>query len=88
MPLAVSSTIDSRPVPAVVLPRLRMGIGRPEVGDPIDWVLSPFNQSEAQDLPLICEVAGGIVLDAARLGVQAAMNLHNGRGAVPSHIER
>jgi PTH1 family peptidyl-tRNA hydrolase len=63
-------------------PRLRMGIGRPEGGDPLDWVLAPFDRAEAADLPLICAVAGGIVLDAARRGVHAAMNLHNGRGDV------
>jgi PTH1 family peptidyl-tRNA hydrolase len=63
-------------------PRLRIGIGRPEASDPIDWVLSPFDPNEAQDLPRLCEVAAGIVLDAVRLGVHAAMNLHNGRGDV------
>jgi PTH1 family peptidyl-tRNA hydrolase len=63
-------------------PRLRIGIGRPAEGDPIDWVLSPFAREEAQDLPLLCAVAGGIVLDAAAQGVHAAMNVHNGRGDV------
>jgi PTH1 family peptidyl-tRNA hydrolase len=63
-------------------PRLRIGIGRPEVGDPIDWVLSPFDPHEAQDLPRLCEVAGGIALDAVRVGVHTAMNLHNGRGDI------
>jgi PTH1 family peptidyl-tRNA hydrolase len=63
-------------------PRLRVGIGRPEAGETIDWVLSPFSQDEAMDLPRLCEVAGAIVLDAIRLGVRGAMNLHNGRGDV------
>lgn len=63
-------------------PRLRVGIGRPEAGETIDWVLAPFDREAAQDLPRLCTVAGGIVLDAATLGVHAAMNLHNGRGDV------
>jgi PTH1 family peptidyl-tRNA hydrolase len=63
-------------------PRLRIGIGRPDTGETIDWVLSPFGRDSVQDLPRLCAIAGGMVLDAATLGVHAAMNLHNGRGDV------
>jgi PTH1 family peptidyl-tRNA hydrolase len=63
-------------------PRLRLGIGRPEAGETIDWVLSPFDRDAEQDLPRLCAIAGTMVLDAVTLGVHAAMNRYNGRGDV------
>lgn len=60
-------------------PRLRMGIGRPQVGEAIDWVLAPFEASESADLPFICGAAVEIVLQALSEGVLAAMNTWNGR---------
>jgi PTH1 family peptidyl-tRNA hydrolase len=62
--------------------RLRIGIGRPSAGDPIDWVLSPFDPAEAKDVELICAVAEEMIVHALREGVRSAMNLYNGQGDV------
>ncbi len=63
-------------------PRLRIGIGRPETGEPIEWVLSPFDPRETADLAHLWRAAADIALDVVRDGVRAAMNKHNGRGDV------
>lgn len=60
-------------------PRLRIGIGRPAQGDPIDWVLTPFDDQEARDLDYVCQVAADVVLQALRDGLVVAMNALNGR---------
>ena len=58
--------------------RLRIGIGRPEQGATIDWVLSPFPASDQADLPLICAAAVKICLLFLQEGALAAMNAANG----------
>jgi peptidyl-tRNA hydrolase, PTH1 family len=63
-------------------PRLRIGIGRPVEGDPIDWVLAPFTSDERADLPLVIDAATEIVLTSIREGVLFSMNQFNGRGDV------
>jgi PTH1 family peptidyl-tRNA hydrolase len=63
-------------------PRLRIGIGRPEQGDPIDWVLAQFDIDEASDLPLVCDIAGEVLVTAVESSVQFAMNNFNGRGDI------
>jgi len=62
--------------------RLRVGIGRPTEGDPLEWVLSPFSLAEEQELPLLCENGVTIVEAVVRDGILAAMNQFNGQGPV------
>ncbi|MDE7244631.1 MAG: aminoacyl-tRNA hydrolase [Oscillospiraceae bacterium] len=58
-------------------PRIRVGVGAPEHGDMIDWVIGRFSQSERK----VAEEAVGKAADAAvcviEKGVQAAQNLYN-----------
>mgnify|MGYP000681002036 CR=1 FL=1 len=58
-------------------PRLRVGIGRPTHGDPVDYVLSDF----APDQRITMEEVYGRVISAVELwlkeGIEAAMNKHN-----------
>jgi PTH1 family peptidyl-tRNA hydrolase len=72
--------------------RLRIGIGRPAEGDPIEYVLSPFEPAEARDLDYICRVAADEALYVVRHGIRAAMNQFNGRAdarePVPAGEER
>ena len=73
--------------------RLRIGIGRPtddaqssaKGGDDIvsNWVLSPFGASDRAELPAILDRAVRAIEDIVQLGVQAAMNTHNGGGPKP-----
>lgn len=63
-------------------PRLRLGIGRPLQGDPIDWVLAPFDAQEVSCLPLITEAAREMLMATLTEGLLAAMNRYNGRGSV------
>ncbi len=67
--------------------RVRVGIGRPEYGDPIDYVLSRFGPEQE---PVMAS-ARSLVLEAIECiieeGVTAAMNAYNGRlpAADPGH---
>jgi peptidyl-tRNA hydrolase, PTH1 family len=74
---SVAADLDTQ-----AFPRLRIGIGRPEVGDPIDWVLAPFSSGEAVDLPVVVNRACDIVICAIVSGLRAAMDQYNGRGGV------
>lgn len=62
--------------------RLRLGIGRPLSGEPIDWVLSPFDEAEQRDLAHIRITAATAALYIIRHGIRAAMNVYNGRADV------
>jgi len=64
--------------------RLRIGIGRPTEGDPLEWVLTMFGPQELQDLAYIVGVAGDAVLKVVRDGLLASMNAFNGRADVRS----
>lgn len=59
--------------------RLRIGIGRPTQGDPVDYVLAPFSPDEARDLDHLCREAADQIVYLARHGIRAAMNAFNGR---------
>ncbi|HWE61494.1 MAG TPA: aminoacyl-tRNA hydrolase [Chloroflexota bacterium] len=63
-------------------PRLKVGIGRPDRGEPLDWVLSPFAPDEERDLPIVLDAAAAVVKHALRDGLLAAMNECNGRADV------
>lgn len=61
------------------LPRLRVGIGRPEyAGDSVDHVLGSWTPAEENELPEIVRCAADAVLAAVRGGVTEAMNRYNG----------
>ncbi|MDP9375539.1 MAG: aminoacyl-tRNA hydrolase [Chloroflexota bacterium] len=67
-------------------PRLRIGIGRPQWGEPKDYVLTRFGKEQAAELPAIVARAA----DAAELwlaeGIIAAMNRYNrAPAATPPH---
>ncbi len=62
--------------------RLRIGIGRPPAdfrGEPSDFVLSGFRESERADLPTYLRIAAKTVLDVAARGFPAAMKTRNTR---------
>ncbi len=58
-------------------PRLRMGIGRPEKGDPVAYVLSPFNEEEWGRLDRILETGRMAVETYLKEGIDVAMNRFN-----------
>jgi len=59
--------------------RLRLGIGRPEVGGVTDWVLSPFRADELDMLSEQLDVAADALEMIVRDGPVAAQNEFNGR---------
>jgi PTH1 family peptidyl-tRNA hydrolase len=62
-------------------PRFRVGIGRPDADDPIDYLLSPFGAEERERLPAIIDLVAEAVLDALTEGLEVSMTRHNGRSA-------
>ena len=60
-------------------PRLRVGIGRPERGATIGYVLSRFNPTEERQLPEVLDRAAEAALAWQREGIDVAMNLFNRR---------
>ena len=65
------------------VPRLRVGISRPESGSTIGYVLTRFSRSEEQQLPEIVATAADAALCWQRDGIEVAMNLYNRRDAAP-----
>jgi len=60
--------------------RLRVGIGRPAPGLPVEsWVLSAFTDGEAPLLDRVLETAADAVETLLRDGIGPAMNAFNGR---------
>ena len=60
-------------------PRLRVGIGRPAHGDPMDYVLNDFAPDERITIDEVYErVVSAVELWLAE-GIAAAMNIHNHR---------
>ena len=59
-------------------PRLRVGIGRPSHGDPVDYVLSEFNRDEEPVVRATCGLIERIVLCFLDEGIQSAMSTYNG----------
>lgn len=58
--------------------RLRIGIGRPEVGDPIDYVLNDISREQEPMLAEGCDVAARAVECFLERGIGEAMNVYNG----------
>jgi PTH1 family peptidyl-tRNA hydrolase len=62
--------------------RVRVGIGRPERGDPTSWVLSDFDADAELALAPVVERAGDAISTIVHDGAQAAQNRFNrGPGA-------
>ncbi len=62
-------------------PRLRVGIGRPTYGEPIDYVLDAFSRDQEPDIRAAREQAAEIVGAFLQVGIREAMNRYNGQGA-------
>lgn len=60
-------------------PRVRVGIGRPAHGDPIDWVLGRWTPDERAELGSVISEAAEVVRRVVTVGVERAMNEYNGR---------
>ena len=60
-------------------PRVRVGIGRPDKGDEVEFVLTPFDESEARALPELVSRAADAVEEIVERGVASAMNRFNVR---------
>lgn len=59
-------------------PRLRFGIGNnfPR-GRQVDYVLKSFSKEEMDELPILLDTAGEMVISFCTLGIQYAMNNYN-----------
>ncbi len=65
------------------IPRLRIGIGRPEHGNTIPYVLSRFSSEEERALPDVIKLAAEAARSWYRDGIDAAMNAFNRADALP-----
>jgi len=63
------------------VPRLRVGIGRPEHGSTVSYVLSRFRPEEERVLPDVIALAANAALSWYKDGIDAAMNMYNRAGA-------
>lgn len=59
------------------IPRLRMGIGRYEGTDPVEWVLSPFTDEEISSVEQAIKKAINAVLTFVNDGIEKAMSQFN-----------
>lgn len=59
------------------IPRIRLGIGRPEKGDVVDFVLSPFGTEELPAIDAMLARARDAVESIIACGIEQAMNKHN-----------
>jgi PTH1 family peptidyl-tRNA hydrolase len=60
--------------------RLKVGIGRPPAGvDPVDYVLEPFPEEEAQGLAEMVRLSAQAAIDVFRKGIEQAMAEYNGK---------
>jgi PTH1 family peptidyl-tRNA hydrolase len=59
--------------------RFRMGVGRPDPDDAVDYLLSPFTEAERERLPAFVALAADAVIDALGEGIEISMNRHNGQ---------
>jgi PTH1 family peptidyl-tRNA hydrolase len=61
------------------LPRVRLGIGRPDAGENVDFLLTPFEPDERERALALVQLAADAVIDALREGFEISMNRYNGR---------
>lgn len=65
------------------VPRLRVGIGRPDHGGSIGYVLARFSKEEERRLPEVIESAADAALAWQRDGIETAMNVYNRHDTQP-----
>ncbi len=59
-------------------PRLRLGIGKPAIGEPVHgFVLSPFTPDESERMKGIFIFCAGLVLEFLERGIRGALNLNS-----------
>ncbi|HEV3233797.1 MAG TPA: aminoacyl-tRNA hydrolase [Candidatus Dormibacteraeota bacterium] len=59
-------------------PRFRVGIGRPEEEpDPVDYLLSAFNDEEKEKLPALVDLGADAVMAGLTEGIEIGMNQYN-----------
>jgi PTH1 family peptidyl-tRNA hydrolase len=75
-------------IETVGFPRVRVGIGRPEVGDEVIFVLNPFDEAEARLLPDLISRAADAAEEIIERGVASAMNRFNVRRRAEARGER
>ncbi|MFQ5658484.1 MAG: aminoacyl-tRNA hydrolase [Candidatus Methylomirabilales bacterium] len=71
-------------IETVAFPRVRVGIGWSEDEDEVSFVLSPFDEAQAQALPDLVSRAADAVEEIVEKGVASAMNRFNVRMRRPS----
>lgn len=57
--------------------RMRVGIGRPEVGETVGWVLGRFSQEEQEEIQVVVKKAADALEKWAKMGINEAMNAYN-----------
>jgi len=62
-------------------PRLRLGIGRPAQGDPMDYVLNDFGRDQEPLIQPLYDKVDGLVRCLLQEGLTPAMNAYNGSQA-------
>jgi len=58
--------------------RVRIGIGRPEYGDPIDYVLNDISREQEPVMDAACDVVMRAIPCILTQGIREAMNRYNG----------
>lgn len=59
------------------LARMRVGIGRPEVGEAVGWVLGRFSREEQEEIQLVVKKAADALEKWVKMGIDEAMNAYN-----------
>jgi peptidyl-tRNA hydrolase, PTH1 family len=59
--------------------RVRIGIGRPQRGDVVDYVLHPFTLNEKRDLPFVLQGAADLLALVITEGPEKAMSLFHSK---------
>lgn len=57
--------------------RSRIGIGRPEVGEAVGWVLGKFSGDEKEQMQIVVKNAADALEKWAKMGITEAMNAYN-----------
>lgn len=57
--------------------RMRVGIGRPEVGETVGWVLGRFSQEEQAEIQIVVKKAADALEKWIKMGINEAMNAYN-----------
>ncbi len=61
--------------------RMRVGVGRPAQGDPVDYVLNDFDRDQAPVIARLYSTVDEIVRCVLTEGIRQAMNTYNGRSS-------